>query len=282
MISGATCGTPCRTPLAVLDRSVTAIVSQPLVACGPRCGTGVPRFPYLSSGQVGNTGRSVSTPLSGRIGSGDAFRRRHPDSWRARTSCTPSPSEGVRAKAIAAFRRALPRIHRALAVRPRRHGRPDGRCDVSPRGGAPGFVSVLDDTRLAHSRRQRQQPARHAPQHRRQTGQYRPALPDSRAWPRRCASTGAPASRRDPELLAAHVTTGQAAEGRDRRRSRRGVPALRQGLHPLARCGTRPPGPTRDGLARPAQIWKDHIGHARAARRASRTWLADDYANNLY
>lgn len=26
---------------------------------------------------------------------------------------------------------------------------PEGRCDVSPRGGAPGFVSVLDDRRLA-------------------------------------------------------------------------------------------------------------------------------------
>ena len=24
----------------------------------------------------------------------------------------------------------------------------EGRCDVSPRGGAPGFVTVLDDTRL--------------------------------------------------------------------------------------------------------------------------------------
>src|SRR5664279_3903305 len=24
----------------------------------------------------------------------------------------------------------------------------EGRCDVSPRGGAPGFVSVVDDTRL--------------------------------------------------------------------------------------------------------------------------------------
>jgi hypothetical protein len=26
---------------------------------------------------------------------------------------------------------------------------PDGRCDVSPRGGPPGFVKVLDDHRLA-------------------------------------------------------------------------------------------------------------------------------------
>ena len=60
------------------------------------------------------------------------------------------PDDGVRAKAVATLRRALPRVHRALAVRrssPRRTA--DGRCDVSPRGGDAGFVTVLDDTRLA-------------------------------------------------------------------------------------------------------------------------------------
>jgi hypothetical protein len=34
-------------------------------------------------------------------------------------------------------------------------------------------------------------------------------------------------------------------------------------------------------LARPAQIWKDHIGMADPLEEVE-TWLADDYANRLY
>ena len=59
------------------------------------------------------------------------------------------PSDGVRAKAIAGFdehcRAFIARSPFVLVATADR----EGRCDVSPRGGAPGFVSVLDDTRLA-------------------------------------------------------------------------------------------------------------------------------------
>jgi hypothetical protein len=39
--------------------------------------------------------------------------------------------------------------------------------------------------------------------------------------------------------------------------------------------------PDRDGLARPAQIWKDHMGMPDPLEEIE-TWLADDYANHLY
>ena len=55
----------------------------------------------------------------------------------------------ARTKAIAAFDahcRAFIARSPFVLDRDARCGRP---CDVSPRGGAPGFVSVLDDTRLA-------------------------------------------------------------------------------------------------------------------------------------
>jgi PPOX class probable FMN-dependent enzyme len=58
------------------------------------------------------------------------------------------PSEGVRTKAIATFdehcRAFIARSPFVLVAT----SDADGRCDVSPRGGAPGFVSVLDDSRL--------------------------------------------------------------------------------------------------------------------------------------
>src|SRR5882762_5226582 len=41
-------------------------------------------------------------------------------------------------------RRPLPGVHRPRAVR----AGADGRCDVSPKGDAPGFVLVVDDRRL--------------------------------------------------------------------------------------------------------------------------------------
>ena len=59
------------------------------------------------------------------------------------------PSDGVRAKAVASFdehcRAFIARSPFVLVAT----ADADGRGDVSPRGGAPGFVSVLDDTRLA-------------------------------------------------------------------------------------------------------------------------------------
>src|SRR4051812_44282399 len=58
------------------------------------------------------------------------------------------PSAGVRTKAVATFdghcRAYIARSPFALVATTDA----EGRCDVSPRGGAPGFVSVLDDTRL--------------------------------------------------------------------------------------------------------------------------------------
>ena len=39
--------------------------------------------------------------------------------------------------------------------------------------------------------------------------------------------------------------------------------------------------PDREGLARPAQIWKDHMGMPEPLEEIE-DWLADDYANRLY
>jgi PPOX class probable FMN-dependent enzyme len=154
----------------------------------------------------------------------------------------------------------------------------DGRCDVSPRGGMPGFVSVLDDTRLVipdASGNNRLDSVRNVLQ----SGQIGllfliPGLAETLRINGRACIT------RDSELLAQHVTQGKTPKVVI------GVDMDEAFLHcakafirsTLWDAGT---WPDRDGLARPAQIWKDHIGMADPLEEVE-TWLADDYANRLY
>jgi PPOX class probable FMN-dependent enzyme len=154
----------------------------------------------------------------------------------------------------------------------------DGRCDVSPRGGVPGFVSVLDDTRLVipdASGNNRLDSVRNVLQ----SGQIGllfliPGLAETLRINGRACIT------RDSELLARHVTQGKTPKVVI------GVDMDEAFLHcakafirsTLWDAGT---WPDRDGLARPAQIWKDHIGMADPLEEVE-TWLADDYANRLY
>jgi PPOX class probable FMN-dependent enzyme len=154
----------------------------------------------------------------------------------------------------------------------------DGRCDVSPRGGAPGFVSVLDDSRLVipdASGNNRLDTVRNVLQ----SGQVGllfliPGLAETLRINGRACIT------RDPGLLARHVAQGKTPKVVI------GVDMNEAFLHcakafirsTLWDAGT---WPDRDGLARPAQIWKDHIGMADPVEELE-TWLADDYANHLY
>ena len=59
-------------------------------------------------------------------------------------------ADGARGQeAAAAARKAFARVYRAVAVsRDGACDRSDGRCDASPKGDAPGFVTVLDDETL--------------------------------------------------------------------------------------------------------------------------------------
>jgi uncharacterized protein len=154
----------------------------------------------------------------------------------------------------------------------------EGRGDVSPRGGAPGFVSVLDDRRLAiadASGNNRLDSLRNIVQ----TGQIGllfliPGLAETLRINGRACIT------RDPELLAQHVTKGKTPP------SVIGIDMEEAFLHcakAFIRSTLWDPAtwPGRDGLARPAQIWKDHIGMPDPIEEVE-AWLADDYANRLY
>jgi uncharacterized protein len=188
------------------------------------------------------------------------------------------PSDGVRTKAIAhidehcrAFIARSPFVLVATADE-------DGRCDVSPRGGAPGFVSVLDDSRLAMpdaSGNNRLDTLHNIVQ----TGRVGllfliPGLAETlRVNGRACIS-------RDPQLLAQHVTQGKTPKVVI------GVDLDEAFLH-CAKAFIRSTlwdastWPDRDGLARPAQIWKDHMGMPDPLDEIE-DWLADDYKNRLY
>ncbi|HZR90936.1 MAG TPA: MSMEG_1061 family FMN-dependent PPOX-type flavoprotein [Gaiellaceae bacterium] len=132
-----------------------------------------------------------------------------------------------------------------------------GRCDVSPRGGPPGFVEVLDDRRLAFGNAKGNRLI-DSFRNIRETGRVGmlfliPGLGETlRVNGRACLT-------RDPELLARHeIQPGK-------------PPAIAVGveveeafLHcakAFIRSTLWDPAtwPSRDGLARPAQIWKDHM-----------------------
>jgi uncharacterized protein len=154
----------------------------------------------------------------------------------------------------------------------------DGSCDVSPRGGAPGFVSVLDDTRLAipdASGNNRLDSVRNVVESGRIGLLFLiPGMAETLRINGRASITT------DPELRAQHVTQGKTPKvvvGVD----------MDEGFLHCAKAFMRSTlwdpatWPARDGLARPAQIWKDHIGVPGPVEELE-DWLADDYANHLY
>ena len=130
----------------------------------------------------------------------------------------------------------------------------DGRADVSPRGGPPGFVTVLDEHHLAipdatgNNRLDTlsnivatgRAGALHHPRPRHDTARRRS----------RCGQR-APRSARPPER------GRQAAARRDRDRRRGGLHPLSEGVHPLS-----PLGPLQ--LAGPGLAAERRGGHPRA------------------
>jgi hypothetical protein len=187
------------------------------------------------------------------------------------------PDEGVRAKAVAAFDehcRAFIALSPFVLVAT---ADTDGRCDVSPRGGAPGFVSVIDDTRLAMadaSGNNRLDTVRNIVQ----TGRAGllfliPGMPET------LRVNGRASISSDPALLERFATAGKPPK------TLIGIDLEEAFLHcakAFMRSALWKPEawPDRAGLARPAQIWKDHIGMPDPLEEVE-AWLADDYANNL-
>jgi PPOX class probable FMN-dependent enzyme len=153
-----------------------------------------------------------------------------------------------------------------------------GRCDVSPKGGAPGFVHVLDEHRLAIP---------DAPGNRlidslrnvRESGRAGllfliPGLEETlrvngRAW-----------LTRDPEIIERFggekkppkVAIGMEVEE-----------AFLHCAKAFKRSGLWRPDdwPRIDGLARPAVIWRDHMALAEMTLEEVQDFVDDDYANNL-
>jgi len=152
-----------------------------------------------------------------------------------------------------------------------------GRCDVSPKGGAPGFVHVLDERRLAIP---------DAPGNRlvdslrniASSGRVGllfliPGLEETlRVNGRACLT-------RDPEILARFA--GEAKPPK----VAIGVEVEEAFLHcakAFKRSALWRPDewPARDGLATPAQIWRDHMALDMTTDEVQ-AFVDDDYANNL-
>ena len=153
----------------------------------------------------------------------------------------------------------------------------DGNCDVSPKGGAPGFAAVLDERRLAIP---------DAPGNRLvyslrnvvASGRVGllfliPGLEETlrvngRAW-----------LTRDPAVL--ERVGGDAKPPK----VAIGVEVEEAFLHcakAFKRSALWRPDewPARDGLARPAQIWRDHMALDMTTQDVQE-FVDDDYANNL-
>jgi PPOX class probable FMN-dependent enzyme len=153
----------------------------------------------------------------------------------------------------------------------------DGSCDVSPKGGPPGFVHVLDEQRLAIP---------DAPGNklvyslRNIVGSSRagllfliPGLEETlRVNGRACLT-------RDPELLDRLAGEGKAPTVAI------GVEVQEAFLHcakAFRRSGLWRPGdwPDTAGLASAAQIWRDHMALDMTTEDVQ-DFVDDDYANNL-
>jgi uncharacterized protein len=153
----------------------------------------------------------------------------------------------------------------------------DGNCDVSPKGGGPGFVQVLDEQRLAIP----DAPGNKLVYSLRNivhTGRVGllfliPGLDETlRVNGRACVS-------RDPALL-----ERCAGEGKPPRLAV-GVEVEEAFLHcakAFKRSALWRPDewPETDGLARAAQIWRDHMALDMTTQEVQE-FVDDDYANNL-
>ena len=154
----------------------------------------------------------------------------------------------------------------------------DGRCDVSPKGGAPGFVRVLDERRLTIP---------DAPGNRLVDSLRNivanphvgllfliPGLEETLRVNGRASLT------RDPDLLE------QLADGAKPPKVAIGVEVEEAFLH-CAKAFKRSSlwlperWPSTDGLARPAQIWRDHMALAELATEDVQQLVDEDYATNL-
>lgn len=154
-----------------------------------------------------------------------------------------------------------------------------GRCDVSPKGGPPGFVSVLDERRLLIP---------DAPGNRRIDSLRNvfenphigllfliPTLEET------LRVNGKVAIVRDEALLAASGLGGRPS------RVGLGVEVEEAFLHcakAFKRSGLWQPDEWQslDGLARPAEIWRDHMALPGLTTDDVQELLDDDYVNNLY
>jgi uncharacterized protein len=154
-----------------------------------------------------------------------------------------------------------------------------GRCDASPKGGPPGFVAVLGDHRLLIP---------DAPGNRRIDSLRNvvdnphvgllfliPGLEET------LRVNGRAALVRDADLLEEHHIGGRPLQ------VALAVEVEEAYLHcakAFKRSGLwQPDGwPNLDGLARPAQIWKDHMALPSLTTEDVQDLVDDDYANNLY
>lgn len=156
---------------------------------------------------------------------------------------------------------------------------PDGRCDVSPRGGPPGFVEILDEGRLVFADAQGNRLA-DSLRNIVQTGRAGllfliPGLDETlRVNGRACVT-------RDPEILARHeIQKGRPPE------LAIGLEVEEAFLHcakAFIRSDLWSPDSWQslEGLARPAQIWKDHAALPTPVEEIEEM-LVVEYSEELY
>jgi PPOX class probable FMN-dependent enzyme len=155
-----------------------------------------------------------------------------------------------------------------------------GRCDVSPRGGPSGFVEVIDARRLVFAEAKGNR-LNDSLRNIHETGRIGllfliPGMNETlRVNGRACIT-------RDPAILARHVVQ----EGRPPRVAV-GVDVEQAYLH-CAKAFIRSSlwksesWPPLDGLARPAQIWKDHLQLPDLTVEAIEEMERNAYTNELY
>ncbi len=155
-----------------------------------------------------------------------------------------------------------------------------GRYDVSPRGGPGGFVEVLDERRLAFAEAKGNR-LNDSLRNIHQTGRIGllfliPGMNETlRVNGRACVT-------RDPEILARHVVQ----EGRPPRVAV-GVEVEEAFLH-CAKAFIRSSlwksdaWPSLEGMAKPAQIWKDHLNVPDLTVEAIEEMEKHAYENELY
>ncbi len=155
-----------------------------------------------------------------------------------------------------------------------------GRCDVSPRGGPPGFVEVLDERRLVFADAKGNKLV-DSLTNILATGRAGllfliPGLAETLRVNGRAVLT------RDPAILGRH----EIQEGRPPRLAV-ALEVEEAFLHcakAFIRSDLWKPGtwPDLEDMARPARIWKDHAKLASTPVEELEDYLVDDYANDLY